>query len=638
MHLARLVVENFRIYGSELDKKHLDLSIRDGLTVLVGENDSGKTAIVDALRLVLGTTSQDFLRALEDDFHKTAGKSAEYFSIYCRFENLTENESARFVEWLSLEKDKPVLELTYRAALVNRKNRSGVDVPTVEVTNRSGPKGEGRAIDSDIRNYLHLTYLKPLRDAEREMASGRGSRLSQLLLHHQALKGQEETSVLLPAKSGEASEAPKTLRGIMNTTEQWIQKSPAIEAAKNQLNKDYINNLTLGTEQLHGEITIGRTTDLRGVLEKLELWLASEGAVAERTRHGLGLNNLLFMAAELLLLSESAETGLPLLLIEEPEAHLHPQLQLRLMEFLESKVKNVQIVMTTHSPNLSSKANLENLTVTAGGRAYPLSQSQTKLTPNDYRYLRKFLDATKANLFFARSVVMVEGDAENILLPALAKLLGRSFTEYGVSVVKVGTRGLFRFSRILQRQSGEQIPIKVACISDRDLVPNEAAGYTKASDSRLESKVTGEKLTAHLTSLTKHDGAPVKTFVSEKWTLEYDLSFAGLGLELNRAIALAKKMGSSLGEISEEDTKTITTEADKAFAALSKGASVAQIAASVYEPLFKNQASKPEVAQVLAGILEDAAPAPEVLRAKLPPYLIQAIEYVTTPLPEISKK
>lgn len=644
MHLSILAIENFRIFGSVADKKNLDLRVTKGLTVLVGENDSGKTAIMDALRLVLGTTSQDFLRVNEDDFFKTGGKMATDFSIYCRFENLTEDEAARFLEWLSFEDKQPVLELTLRAYRVSRKNRSGVNISVIEVTNRSGADGQGKALDGDVRSFLRLTYLKPLRDAESEMSAGRGSRLSQLLLHHPKLADQDKPSVLPPINAGEPPKPPPTLRGMMATAETWIKESPAIVAAKEQLNKDYLSNLSVGSEKLTGEITIGRSADLKGILEKLELWLAPDAAMLDRTRHGLGFNNLLFMAAELLLLSESAETGLPLLLIEEPEAHLHPQLQLRLMEFLEEKTKGespVQVIVSTHSPNLSSKADIENVTHVAKGRAYPLGNTHTKLTPGDYQFLRRFLDTTKANLFFARGVVLAEGDAENLLLPSIAKLLGRSFTEYGVSIVNVGSRGLFRYARIFQRTDAQEPSVKVACISDRDIPPDEAKDYVpktkKQSDENLpkyESEMQGAgKLTAHMQSLKQYDGGVVKTFVSERWTLEHDLALSGLGLELHQAIAFAKKLKNTNRAFTDAERTDILNAAGAEYAHLSQGASAAVIAARVYQPLFDDDASKAVTAQVLAELLETRKLTPDQLRKKLPAYLVAAIEYVTAPMP-----
>lgn len=647
MHLARLVIENFRIFGSAADKKHLDLRISKGLTVLVGENDAGKTTIMDALRLVLGTTSQDYLRVSEDDFYRSGGKIASDFCIYCRFENLSDDEAARFLEWLSFEDKQPVLELTLRAYRVARKNRSGVDISVIEVTNRSGADGQGKALDGDVRSFLRLTYLKPLRDAESEMSAGRGSRLSQLLLHHPKLADQDKPSALPPAVAGEPPKPPPTLRGIMSTAESWIKESPAIVGAKAQLNKDYLSNLSVGSEKLTGEITIGRSADLKGILEKLELWLAPDAAMLDRTRHGLGFNNLLFMAAELLLLSESAETGLPLLLIEEPEAHLHPQLQLRLMEFLEEKTKGqapVQVIVSTHSPNLSSKADIEKVTHVAKGRAFPLASTHTKLTAGDYRFLRRFLDTTKANLFFARGVVLAEGDAENILLPTIAKLLGRSFTEHGVSVINVGSRGLFRYARIFQRSDTQEPPVKVVCISDRDIPPDEAKDYVpktkKQTDDNLpkyesEMQAAG-KVAAHMQSLKQYDGGVVKTFVSERWTLEHDLALAGLGLELHQAIAFAKKLKNTDRAFLDEERTEIFNAASAEYAQLSQGASPAVIAARVYQPLFEEDASKAVTAQVLAELLETLKPTPEQLRNKLPAYLLAAIEHVTAPLPPLA--
>jgi len=98
-----------------------------------------------------------------------------------------------------------------------------------------------------------------------------------------------------------------------------------------------------------------------------------------------------------------------------------------------------------------------------------MRKGTTKLEERDYEFLERFLDTTKANLFFAKGVIMVEGDAENLLIPTIAELINRPLYDYGVSIVNIGSTAFRQFARIFQRNDDKSLNIPVSCITDLDI-------------------------------------------------------------------------------------------------------------------------------------------------------------------------
>ncbi|MGM9469419.1 ATP-dependent nuclease [Streptomyces murinus] len=625
VYLASLSAENFRIFGAAPKQDgdrdtRLRMDFGPATNVLVGENGSGKTAVIDAIRLCLQTTAGDYYRISADDFHIHNGHRADSFTLTCGFKDLAPQEQAVFLELLTTEDDgSSSLYVTVRAQLIDPLRPSRVSLVT-----RTGPDGQGPTLDGTARELLKATYLRPLRDAEAELRSGRGSRLSQILAGYPAIK-DEGISDFDPVE-GTAT----TLVGILQRTEHHLSENKAIIAARDDINARYLQKFAIGSDVLRGEIGVSGDATLARALERLELRLFA--GTKEWTRHGLGYSNALFMAAELLLLNNSELA--PLLLIEEPEAHLHPQLQTRIMDLLRERAGEasdkpdlpVQVICTTHSPNLASATPVEHLTLVSRGATFSLAPGQTHLHPDDYAFLSRFLDVTKANLFFARGVAIVEGDAEAIFLPALATAVGRSFNECGVSIVNVGSVGLFRYSRIFQRD-GAQIPVTVACIRDRDLVP---AGTPEDMRGKLKcsAEMSAEQIDKHVKSLTDEDSGNVRTFVSDHWTLEYDLAAASwtMATLMNQAVrsAVASKnkwpTAERLAELDGEAQREVQQWRES-------GTSLADAALAIYKPLRLNDASKTIAAQHAARLLHSTP----VKDEDLPPYLVAAFDYLCAP-------
>jgi putative ATP-dependent endonuclease of OLD family len=603
------------------------------------------------------------LRLEPADFHQPPGgvERAEQIAIRLTFEGLTPQDKGAFAEYLSYVLKGGSLDTSLVVTWVAKRNtKEGASRRLLPAEWRTGTDGDGPFLDVGARSLLTATYLRPLRDAERAMSAGRGSRLSQILQHTKEIK---ETGIGFDKKANPLPD-PKTLSvlGLGDYASHLFGQSEAIKQTRAKLNDEYLKPLSFANDLLKARIAVSGSRDdairLRQLLEKLEVALAE--SIDEESAHtrGLGSNNLLFMACELLILAAESD-GFPLLLIEEPEAHLHPQRQLRLMSFLQEQAdkvradgQQIQIIVTTHSPNLASDIRLNNLALLEGGKAFPLAEGRTKLTASDYGFLERFLDVTKANLFFARAVLIVEGDAENILLPVIARLIDRDFRKYGVSVVNVGGVGLGRYARIFMREDETAdgiINIPVACITDLDVMPNMAPwiiGKLKEGDpipplsgSKRQWRIKDDFPSGGLEERRKSrrekaSGQKVETFVANEWTLEYDLAFSGLSLEVWRAAQLALEDDALLsGKKAKADVLAAATAEYQDL--IYQGLDKETLSSHVYALFERNGASKAIAAQYLTAELGRAGDAGSLktatLREKLPAYVVAAIEHVTEP-------
>lgn len=627
----------------------------EGLTALVGANDAGKTAVIDALRFALGTSDQERKKLEDSDFHK----GSKEIRIVCKFQNLSVAEEAIFAEFLTHSAEtgaKPLLYLNWLAEDIGQ-SRGGRAYYRVEA--RSGREGAGAHIPQEVKIFLNATYLRPLRDAEEALSAGRYSRLSQVLKQSPLFSEGSHSCDLDQALRGQ----DLSILGIAKLFTALLSSQKGVAETRSKINTT-LGALSLTGDLLLSQISVSGANDsdearLKEMLEKLDLRLQDFGKM------GLGSDNLLFMSCELLLLEQERQ-GNRMLLIEEPEAHLHAQRQLQLIKALQTKAKaeGIQVIVTTHSPNLSSVIDLENLVMIRNRKAYSLSSGETELEGSDRGFLQRFLDVTKANLFFACGVVIVEGDAEHTLLPTIAKLIGKDFTSHGVSIVNVGGVGLGRYARIFKRakpQEKGELGLQVACITDMDVMPdcapkilgkeNPDGSWPSTAHRRWRAQRDigdGAALEAHRkTKCAKFDGQGVKTFVSDGWTLEYDLALGTSNGQGVRETPLAENVWTAIW-LADEDEKICgdpalaadeEVKAVAAFMVMKAGLATAfgqdasEVLASTIYARFQEKISKPITAQYLATILQNRFDTGEIdaawLRKELPSYLVDAIDYVT---------
>ncbi len=489
MYISELKLWNFRKYSQDgiidVDHPHLTVPFSKGLNVLIGENDSGKTAIVDAIKLVLKTHSVEWVKLDDTDFANNCNE----LRIELIIKDLSDDEASKFNGKLAFDTGKFFIHLLLKAT------RKDDKILPYEVVTLQG--GEEESLNAVQKEYLKVTYLKALRDADNELSAKKNSRLSQILLGHDTFK---------KGKNGAT-----TFENLFTTANEGIKTWFKTDSEGRQI-KEVVDSFIHGfISEKYGSFLDLTQPHIRSILEKLSITLA------DSLNLGLGTQNRLYMATELLHLKNDS-TLLHSCLIEELEAHLHPQAQMKVIETLQDESNNgIQFILTTHSPNLSSKIKLngDNTTVILckDSDVYPLTKGKTKLDKKDYIYLDHFLDVTKSNLFFAKAVIIVEGMAEEILLPALAKNLGKSFTKSEVSIVNVGSTAYLHFARILMRDDDKQLNYPVAIVTDTDVRPDDSGNFDATKETQKKEEI--------INKVGESDN--VQVYLATHWTLEWCL-------------------------------------------------------------------------------------------------------------------
>ncbi|CAJ1852773.1 ATP-dependent endonuclease [Aeromonas dhakensis] len=544
MYLHELNVQGFRCFN-----ENFKIQLTNGLNVIVGENGAGKTAIISAIRQLFHDSESGRYNISSDDFFNSFESSDnpyQFFSIRAEFDNLDLIDKVALLPWVG---SKKTAQLNLQ---VENKERFGRFKRVIW-----GGSSRSSQFDPELLELIQCVYLPPLRDAESKLSNGRQSRLSKLLkaINHKELMKCKKNGKLHPLE-----EKIKDFNTSL-ATDDGLSIKHANELITENLTKAIGYHFGQNTRIQFAE------TDFTRIAESLTLLFFPNLSTDDRelfrnlNQNSLGYNNLLYIAsilAEITLNDEADDQPLlKLLLIEEPEAHLHPQLQIRLLNYLKNVAennKNVQVIVTTHSTVLASSVDIESiihLSKSHNPVATPLKNCGLK--PNSTQFINRWLDVTKSNLLFASGVILVEGIAEQMLLPAIARIVlngqengKNSLEDLGISTINLNGIYFQHFMQLycnIQTSDDEDtehcnIPIRCAGLTDLD--PPKTIKVknpnTATEDESKEIDVDFIPYEGNLMHGTNHaiklvesinTSTHARLFVSKYKTLEYDLAMEG---------------------------------------------------------------------------------------------------------------
>lgn len=581
MYLAQLQIKKFRTI------EDIDLSFSKGVNILIGENNAGKSSIIDALRICLsyGSPWRDLSVDISDFYIDRTNCNSQLgqleFHLYFTITN--EGEAGWFSDLYTVAEDgSEDLQLHFKFFID--------EINGVQKIRRRvwGGKNEGQQIAPEILDLFYYVYLEPLRDAVYHLRPVRGNKIGQLYMN-------------LVTDDNKRNELSSKVRKALNEDVEWKE---VIDDGRGKINTHLLQTSIKGKEQ---DVSLDFLPfEFRRIVENLKMQMPvfkssvlngeeSKQRFFELSQNGLGYNNLIYTATILGHLKQRAEVepaSYMALLIEEPEAHLHPQLQNIFFKYLHTlNHEQFQVFITSHSPTITAKADLDALIILQNqeNKVSSLPIIHSELSQDNKKYLQKFLDVTKSQLFFANGVILVEGVSEALLLPVFATIMGDEYdlNKAGIEIVNINGVAFEHFAKLFNNLNPlKRLHARCSILTDDDRADIQEDQSPRAQNALdLESGV-------------------LKTFLGEV-TFEYELFIAG-----------------SNKKILDDVFKNIKP---RAAASIVTGSTI-QTNALAFVDKVKNNKAKSELAHQLALRLEEL----QELRQNftIPEYIQRAIKWV----------
>lgn len=682
MFISKLKIQGFRNFQDST------IEFNDGINIIIGPNNSGKTNLIKAIALILN--SQVSRRLSIDDFNKNVELdnlkkeppkvTIQMFILQSSNEQDYPDDLPTVSTWLT--KLEPPYEalLTYEFFLPEKEKANYLELLNdITETKKAwviintefikkytykifgGDPKFRNAADSDALQKFDFQFLDAIRDVERDMFTGRNTLLREVLDFFLDYEIKKDSSKQEEDKKAEIKSRMEIFSTDSDRLIEALQKR--MEEGKKQIlsyAKETGASFNKANPNFEGNIN---ETDLFAALKLIIEY--ETGIKVPATHNGLGYNNLIYMSlllAKMQVDSDGSYLGsnakvFPILAIEEPEAHLHPSMQYKFLKFLrENKDRDKrarQIFITTHSTNLTAAVKLEELIclypnneeLTIG---YPEKVFTTDESGNKSKaYVQRFLDATKSDMLFAQKVILVEGLSEQILIPVLTKYLGKNLEDEHITVINVGGRYFEHFLKVFDSPNPYTIPKKIACITDRDpeAMKKSEGRYKKIYPFELnldpanyEYKINAD---AQISKYQSHNN--IRYFSQDRdkgKTFEYDIALHNPGAKLILMDSLANK--SELEELFQMyiDQKTVDELIQKLRASEENQRIIDGVNANtafneeekkkaLLASRYLNSISKGEYALELSYVLENNISSGQTVETfVVPDYIKETIEWI----------